>query len=45
MTIYSNEIKDFLDKIYFYELTHKEEIRTPLYIYYEEKQHNIVLSN
>ena len=41
MTIYSNEIKDFLDKIYFYELTHREDLTTPIYNFYEEKLHNI----
>ena len=41
MTIYSNEIKDFLDKIYFYELSHRNDLTTPLHDYYEEKLHNI----
>ena len=41
MVIYSNEIKGFLDKLYFYELTHREDLLTPLYNYYEEKLHNI----
>ena len=41
MTIYSNEIKNFLDKIYFYELSHRDDLTTPLYNYYEEKLHNI----
>ena len=40
MVIYSNEIKDFLDKIYFYELTHRNDLDFPLY-YYEEKLFNI----
>lgn len=41
MVIYSNEIKDFLDKIYFYELTHRNDLDFPLYYYYEEKLFNI----
>ena len=43
MTIYKNEIKDFLDKIYFYELSHwngSGEI-TPVYNYFEGKLHDI----
>lgn len=41
MVIYSNEIKDFLDKIYFYELTHRKDMKFPLYDYYEGKLYNI----
>ena len=37
MVIYSNEIKEFLDKIYFYELSHRNDWNTPLYNYYEGK--------
>lgn len=41
MVIYSNEIKEFLDKIYFYELSHRNDWNTPLYNYYEGKLYNI----
>ena len=41
MVIYSNEIKEFLDKIYFYELSHGNDWNTPLYNYYEGKLYNI----
>ena len=41
MTIYSDEIKDFLDKIYFYELSHRSDILTPMFNYYREKLRNI----
>ena len=41
MVIYSNEIKDFLDKIYFYELSHRNDLDFPLYNYYEGKLYNI----
>ena len=41
MVIYSNEIKDFLDKIYFYELTHRDDVNFPLYHYYEVKLYSI----
>ena len=41
MVIYSNEIKDFLDKIYFYELTHRDDVNFPLYHYYEAKLYSI----
>lgn len=41
MVIYSNEIKFFLDKVYFYELTHKKDFKLSLYNYYEEKLYNI----
>lgn len=41
MVIYSNEIKDFLDKIYLYELTHRNDLEFPLYSYYEGKLHDI----
>lgn len=37
MVLYSNEIKDFLDKIYFYELSHRNDLEFPIYRYYEEK--------
>lgn len=43
MTNYKNEIKDFLDKIYFYELSHwngSGEI-TPVYYHFEGKLHDI----
>jgi hypothetical protein len=36
MVIYSNEIKDFLDKIYFYELTHRSDLDFSLYNYYKD---------
>ena len=41
MTIYSNEIKDLLDKIYFYEFSHRDDLTTPFHDYYEEKLRNI----
>ncbi len=41
MVIYSNEIKDFLDKIYFYKLSHREDLNFPLYNYYEGKLYDI----
>ena len=41
MVLYSNDIKDFLDKIYFYELTHKNDLDFPLYNYYKERLSNI----
>ena len=41
MTIYSDEIKDFLDKIYFYELSHRDDILTPMFNYFREKLRNI----
>ena len=41
MVIYSAIIKDFLDKIYFYELAHKNVLEFSLYQYYEEKLYNL----
>lgn len=41
MVIYSNKIKDFLDKIYFYELSHRNDLKFSLYDFYESKLHNI----
>ena len=41
MVLYSNEIKDFLDKIYFHELTHRNDIDFPLYYYYKDKLRQI----
>lgn len=41
MVLYSNEIKDFLDKIYFYELSHRTDLEFPLYNYYKDKLRNI----
>ena len=41
MVIYSNEIKEFLDKIYFYELSHRNDWNTPLYNYYEGNKYDI----
>lgn len=41
MVIYSNEIKDSLDKIYFYELSHGGTADFPIYNYYENKLRNI----
>ncbi|MCF0125720.1 MAG: hypothetical protein HUJ68_08215 [Clostridia bacterium] len=41
MVIYSNEIKNFLDKIYFYELSHRNDLDFPLYHFYEEKLYSI----
>ena len=41
MVLYSNEIKDFLDKIYFYELSHRSDLEFPIYHYYEEKLSSI----
>lgn len=41
MVIYSNEIKDFLDKLYFYELTHRENVEFPLYNYYNNRLRNV----
>ena len=41
MTIYSDEIKDFLDKIYFYELAHRNDLEFPMYHYYEGKLYEI----
>lgn len=41
MVIYSNEIKDFLDKIYFHELSHRNDLDFPLYNYYEGKLYDI----
>ena len=41
MVLYSNEIKDFLDKIFFYELTHKNDLKFSLYNYYKEKLKHI----
>ena len=42
MVIYSNEIKAFLDKVYFYELTHKKDFNFSLYNYYEEKLYLLI---
>lgn len=41
MVLYSNDVKDFLDKIYFYELTHENDLDFPLYNYYKERLRNI----
>ena len=41
MVVYSFEIKDFLDKIYFYELSHRNDFEFPLYHYYEENLYDI----
>ena len=41
MVLYSNEIKDFLDKIYFYELAHRNDLEFPMYHYYEGKLYEI----
>ena len=41
MVVYSFEIKDFLDKIYFYELSHRNDFELPLYHYYEENLYDI----
>ena len=42
MVVYSKEIKNFLDKIYFHELTHSNDLSFTLYHYYEEKLYNII---
>ena len=41
MVLYSNEIKDFLDKIYFYELSHRNDLGYSLYNYYKDRLRNI----
>lgn len=41
MVVYSNEIKDFLEKIYFHELTHRNDLEFPLFNYYEGKLYDI----
>ena len=41
MVLYSNEVKNFLDKLYFYEITHRNDLQTPLYNYYEGKLHDV----
>ena len=41
MVLFSKEVENFLDKIYFYELSHRNDLSFPIYNYYKDNLYGI----